>query len=201
MDMLAENTIKDQWRTISTLTDEQLNDARLPLEHIGACLEYFDLKPLNSGRKRFVGKSKIFKNEPSFKALDHDILLNLRYCLYTGKSLDVASFWAEKLLRFCEVRLSSLRKRALEKCSSQREGQLLVLHLAAFLLDYGAYTKDLRYLNTVLKLADQKWILDSRTIPMLLHGSPDEVACGLFQFRVTLVCGGALDRLGKGEAL
>jgi hypothetical protein len=199
--MMKEDTIKELWRQICGLDNIKLSDSRLPLEHLDEYLRYFRLEPLQSGRKRFVKDSEIIKKDPSFKELNNEILLDLRYCLYTGESLDTAALWAEKLLRFCEVRLTSLRKRAIEKCASQREGQLLVLHLAAFLLDYGAHTDDLRYLNTVLKLADQKWILDSRTIPKLLHGSPDKVACGVFQFRVILVCEHVLERLGKGEAL
>ena len=199
--MMNENTIKKMWSEICGLSNEKLSDPRLPLEHIDEYLRYFGLEPLQSGRKRFEKDSDIFKKDPSFKELNHEILLDLRYCLYTGESLDATALWAEKLLRFCEVRLSSLRKRAIEKCASQKEGQLLVLHLAAFLFDYGAHTNDLRYLSTVLKLADQKWILDSRTISRLLHGDPDEVACGLFQFRIEIAIGYEMSRIGKGEAL
>lgn len=198
---MKEDTIKELWQQICGLDNEVLSEPRMPLEHLDEYLRYYDLEPFQSSRKRFVKDSDIYKKNPSFKELNHEILLDLRNCLYTGESLDVAALWAEKLLRFCEVRLSSLRKRAIEKCVSLREGQLLLLHLAAFLLDYGAYTKDLRCLNTALKLADQKWILDSRTIPRLLCGDTADISCGHFQFRVILVCEYALDRLCKGEAL
>jgi hypothetical protein len=201
MDMSAENTIKDLWRIIGALTIEQLNDTRLPLEYIGPCLEYFDLQPLQSGRKRFVGESKIFKSDPSFKALDHDILLDLRYCLYTSEALDTTAVWAEKLLRFCEVRLNSLRPRAKEKCGNQHGGRLLLLHLAAFLLDYAEFSNDLRYLNTVLKLLDQKWLFDARSIQTRLCGGVDKVPDALFEFRLLLVTQCLLRRLEKGESL
>jgi hypothetical protein len=201
MDRSTGNTIKDLWQRIGALTSEQLSDPRLPLEHIGACLEFFDLKPLQSGRKRFVEKSKIFTSDPSFKALDHDILLDLRYYLYTGEALDSTAVWAEKLLRFCEVRLNSLRQRAKEKCGNLHEGRYLMLHLAAFLLDYAEYAKDLRYLNTVLKLLDQKWLFDARSIQTGLHGKEGEVPAALLEFRLLLVTECMLGRLERGESL
>lgn len=199
--MSAENTIKDLWRSIGALTDAQLNDPRLPLEHLDAPLRYFGLDPLQSGRKRFIKESQVFTKDANFKDLRHEDLLDLRYLLYTRESSETAAFWAEKLLRFCEVRLNSLRQRSKEKCGNLYEGKILVLHLAAFLLDYAEFSHDLRYLNTVLKLLDQNWLFDARSIQTRLRGKPDQVAAALFEFRLLIVTESMLNRLERGESL
>ena len=184
---MNEAAIRDTWQLISHLPSERLNDPYLPLEHLDGPLRHFQLEPVQSGKKRFVKDSAIFSKDANFKDLQHADLLDLRYCIYTAESLDTVAIWAETLLRFCEVRLASLKKRAVEKCGSLFDAQLITLHLMAFLLDYGGQTGDLRFLNTALKLADQKWIVDDSTLKRRLRGGENEVSCALMQFRVALL--------------
>jgi folate-dependent phosphoribosylglycinamide formyltransferase PurN len=96
--------------------------------------------------------------QPSFKGLTPEILLVLRECLYRADGLDIVRNWAEKLMRYCEIYLPGLEQRALKKCGGSLDARLLVLQLAAFLLDASLVFRDLRFLNTVLKLLDQRWL-------------------------------------------
>ncbi len=184
---MNDEAIRDTWQLITHLPPERLNDPYLPLEHLDGSLHYFQLEPIQSGKKRFNKESAVFSKDANFKDLQHTDLLDLRYCIYTAESLDTVTIWAETLLRFCEVRLASLKKRATEKCGSLVDAQLITLHLMAFLLDYGGQTGDLRFLNTALKLADQKWIMDDSTLKRRLRGDENEVSCALLQFRAALV--------------
>jgi hypothetical protein len=195
---MSASSLQQLWLKICELSPKCLNDPRLPLEHLDEALRYFELEPLQSGRKRFVKGSPIFIKDANFKDLQHEDLIDLRYCLYTGEALDTANVWAEKLLRFCEVRLNSLRQRATEKCGNLNDGRLLVLHLAAFLLDYAGFSRDLRYLNTVLKLLDQKWLFDERSIQSHLSG---QTSTAIFEFRLLLVTESMLARLESGGTL
>ena len=120
---MNESVIHEIWQAISNLPPERLNDPLLPLEHLDESLRHFQLEPVQSGRKRFVKESQVFTKDANFKDLRHEDLLDIRYLLYTGESIETAAIWAEKLLRFCEVRLNSLRQRAAEKCGSLREGR------------------------------------------------------------------------------
>lgn len=191
--------IRDVWQVITLLPLEHLIDPYLPLEHLDSSLHHFQLESLQSGKKRFVKDSAIFSKDANFKDLRHTDLLDLRYCIYTGESIETVAVWAETLLRFCEVRMASLKKRTVEKCGSLIDGQLILLHLAAFLLDYGEQTGDLRYLNAALKLADQKWIMDDSMIKHRLHGNAKEVSCALLHFRAAVLMESWLDSLnGEG---
>jgi hypothetical protein len=174
-------------------------DFRNPLKYIDPFLDHFGLELLTSGKESKAALD-ISALEPGFKALTHETLLTLRENAYSHKHPQLTGVWAEKLMRFCEVRLASLRARGIEKCKSLAEAKLLYLHLAAFLLDYWMLTGDPRYLNTALKLADLRWIVDRRTLIHRLRGSRNEIIGALFEFRVLLNCEYAMDKL-SGEGM
>lgn len=107
--------------------------------------------------------------------------------------------WAETNLRFCEVRMSSLEQRASEKCGGRGEARLHVLHLASFLLDQGTRARDARFLNTVLKLLDARWLVRRTAIRGGLAGSGGTLASSLFQLRLLMVAERALLELSPGH--
>jgi hypothetical protein len=91
---------------------------------------------------------------PSFRELSPEILATLRA---TPAVFPVAA-WAEKLLRYCEIFQPDLRRRAREKWGSAHDTAQRMGELAQFFFDYYESTRDLRFLNIVLKLADARWI-------------------------------------------
>jgi methionyl-tRNA formyltransferase len=99
---------------------------------------------------------------PSFKALTPEILHSLREHVYRADQPETVQNWAEKLMRYCEIFLPSLQERARKKCGNSMQSRYLVLQLAAFLLDVSVFTHDARFLNTVLKLLDLRWLVNGR---------------------------------------
>lgn len=191
--------IREYWESL--LNKELLQEPPYPLAHLETPIQYFCLPPLPGSSEKLEAPMEPVSVEPSFANCSNEILLWLRVQLYDEKSLSVVSTWAEKLMRFCELRLSTLRKRCLDKCKTLSNVRLLMLHLTAFLLDYAVYSKDARYLNTALKLTDLKWIFDQKLIKKELISSQRSDAVTLFQVRVLLLNAYALDRLSKGNSL
>jgi hypothetical protein len=197
---MNEQIIRDCWASILKLDRHEWQVPLQPLCHIRLYLEYFNL-PLMPLDEKIASDSDITGIEPGFKNLTDEILLKLRSCIYSTAEMDSVSDWAEKLMRFCELRMGSIKKRAVEKCQSQASARLHLLHLAAFLLDDGVCVKDIRFINTALKLADIKWMLDPGQINKKLTGDREEFLTGLFQFRVLLVMEYTMDRLQEGKSL
>ena len=135
---------------------------------------------------------------PSFKQVNEGILLALRKHLYVNRETELSAIWAEKLLRFVEIRQVQLPKLARDKYGSAQATQLNMLHLASFLLDFYQVSQDARYLNSVLKLVDQSWIFHANSF--LAHRRPgrEEVLRGLFQLRLELQIEQAVRILSAG---
>lgn len=130
---------------------------RLPFAGLEEVLRFFDLPPVPV--VPLVLTADILPEvTPAFKNLNADILFVLRKCIYTGQHLDLAARWAEALLRFCEVRLASLRERAVRKWGTLTAARIYTLELGVFLLDACLVQGDLRLLNTALKLTHQWWL-------------------------------------------
>jgi hypothetical protein len=184
---MNESDLKALWASIQFLEVDKTGGDLHPLEHLEPCLAAFGLEPIVLPTMELKAAPEMFSKDASFKESSHAVLLSLRQCLYEAKGMPTVANWADKLMRFCEVRLSSLRQRALEKCGNSADAGLLMLHLSAFLLDYALYSKDTRYLNTALKLADLHWVVNERSIPRKLNGNPKDVTSALFQFRVLLM--------------
>lgn len=198
---MKDSSIRDYWCIIQSKDMADLSDPLLPLEHIENCLKHFNLDAIPLRAVRQESKSDILSREPSFAEVTEEVLLWLRLHLYAEKEMAMVAVWADKLMRFCEVRYKTLRKRSLDKCKNSWEAHLLMLHLTAFLLDYALYTRDIRFLNTALKLEDQRWIFNKKTISTRLSGDQKPIISGLFQFRILLVTEYAMDRLSKGSVL
>ena len=96
---------------------------------------------------------------PSFRELTPEILaalLNLKSAV-GGSGLPVAA-WAEKLLRYCEIYQPTLRRRSLDKWGSPSAAAQQMGELLRFFFAHYEATRDLRFLNIVLKLADARWM-------------------------------------------
>lgn len=196
---MENSKIREYWESLQN--KELIHEPPYPLAHLEDPIRYFCLSPLPGSSEKLVAFMEPISVEPSFANCSKEILLWLRVQLYYDKSQPVVSTWAEKLMRFCELRLPTLRKRCLGKCKTPSNARLLMLHLTAFLLDYAIYSKDARYLNTALKLTDLKWILDQKWMHKDLSSSQRAEAVTLFQVRVLLLNEYALDRLSKGISL
>jgi hypothetical protein len=192
--------VRDCWRIIRETDPSRLNDARLPLANLDDCLAYFELSPLPVAETHGGDRPGISSPAtPSFKGLTDEFLLALRRHLFAQSESSLVTQWAETLMRFCEVRYHSLRSRAISKCGSKEAAQLHLLHLAAFLMDQAIETRDVRPLNTTLKLTDIKWLLDTRTIARNLTRTDSRFVAALFQFRLVLTSEYALDQLSNSE--
>jgi hypothetical protein len=163
-----------------------------PLVNLRESERYFSLQPLaqqgfpNPVQLHFPSKA------PAFKNLSPNDPADLRWCVYVGEKLPDVSLWAEKLMRYCEINHSILRKRALSKCGDSRSAQLEMLQVGAFLLDFYYFSGDARFLNTVLKLCDLNWVVNERSILRNLRSGGPELTPALFQVRLLLMSEHAL---------
>jgi len=194
--------IRDCWNIIRQTEPQLLDDPRLPLANIEKCLLHFGM-PLLPTRDTATDDvpATPYSVEPSFKHLTDDILVSLRRYIYAKMELATVAHWAETLMRFCEIRYRTLRARAIGKLNTKDTAQLHVLHLAAFLMDQAIDTNDLRLLNTVLKLADLKWLLTRPIIKKRLSRGKDGLVSALFQFRIVLTTEYAISQLHKDEVI
>lgn len=198
---MNDTIIRDCWKIILQKNPALLDDSRLPLINIDNYLAYFSLSLLQQIEIKTDIVPDICSNEPSFKNLTDEILLWLRHHIYFQTELGVVAVWAEKLMRFCEVRYSTLKKRSIEKWNNKTVAKLHLLHLTTFFLDYAIYTKDIRFLNIALKLADLKWIINRKIIKENLSGDDKDIISALFQFRIVLMIEYAMNQISKGKII
>jgi hypothetical protein len=183
---MSHSLITTCWTIIGQHDQKSLTTDFDPLYHIDQYLQYFDLAPLSLPEHHSKNVLSINSLEPGFKNVSNDILYSLRHHIYTQTKLEKVEKWAEKLMRFCEIRYASLKKRTIKKCRTSSAAQLLILHLSSFLMDQSRSIDDLRYLNTVLKLLDLRWILNKKRLISNLSNSK-ELSSALFQFRIVLM--------------
>jgi hypothetical protein len=105
--------------------------------------------------------SQIMDIEPSWKNLTYEILADLLKSLNNIQNPDgeIVALWAEKILRYCEVFLASLRKRAYKKWNKKGNVKKNMTEISFFLFEYYRTSRDIRFLNIVLKLLDMRWIM------------------------------------------
>jgi hypothetical protein len=102
----------------------------------------------------------LYEINPSFKNLTPEILMNLRLSLTSNHEPENATvgIWAEKLLRYCEIRQADLRNRVKEKWKKDLQARQNMSDIAGFLFEYYKSYHDIRFLNVVLKLSDKRWV-------------------------------------------
>ncbi len=194
--MENKKLVRQWWERVLALHIQDLEHDRGPLIHLEECYPLFDLQPLPALRFEVESDAQMIPVEPSFKHVTQQALVCLRKELYETKNTGRVSLWAEKLMRFCEVRYGDLYQRARQKGLNKTEAQLLFLQIAAFLLDFYRASGDLRFLNTVLKLSDLGWILQPRKIAKQLGQTGVSVLIALFQIRLIIISEYAMQRLG-----
>jgi len=177
------------WETIREHNPDIVRDWRMPLAQIAQAAAFFNLPqlPLPPSNPAQTLETSLAGLQPSFKALTPEILLSLRQHVYQAEQPEIVKNWAEKLMRYCELFLPGLQERALKKCGSSIPARLLVLQLAAFLLDVSVFYTDARFLNTVLKLLDLRWLVNPRLIRRQLVGRDDTALAAAFQVRLLMI--------------
>lgn len=187
------------WERIRRTDPALLHHPLWPLAHLDPCLHDFGLPPLDLEETRTTAElaSTLQAASPSFKALTDDILLALRLQIAEEGASPLAESWAEKLLRFVELRRRALRSRALAKCGSSAAARRHLLHLACFLMDHAAFSHDARFLNTALKLADMSWLLRRSALERNLGARDEAFILALFQFRLVLMTEWGVARLRR----
>ena len=186
------------WESVLHLDRGLLEASPGPLAGFQETAEFFGITPLPALRFEPMGVKDLAVEKPTFQGLTEPRLLALRRQTYTGQELEVVARWAETALRFCEVRLSSLEQRAAEKCGDAASAKAHVLHLASFLLDHGTRAGDARFLNTVLKLIDRRWLFQRSAMRRGLAGSGNTLVTSLFQLRLLLASERAVLELTPG---
>ena len=101
---------------------------------------------------------------PALQSATTRVLLDLRAALHQN-ALSVVTPWVEKLMRVCEVRQTTLRKRLLTDVEDVVSLQRKVQILRVLFLEFFFHTNDARYLNIVLKISDQPWVLSLKIAP------------------------------------
>jgi hypothetical protein len=112
-----------------------------------------NLVNLNFGNK--LNEYSFFKNITN---LDLSLLRNY---VYKNKNKDL--IWCEKIIRFIEIRMSSIDERLKLNFKTTSERLLFKEHLISFLLEVFYYTRDIRFLNTALKLLKTKRLSNNLT--------------------------------------
>ncbi len=190
--------LREGWSAALRLDAAVLEAMPCPLARTRAAATSFGLTPLPEPRFEPPRAVEAASEKPSFRALSEPVLLTLRRHVYAREEPAVVARWAETTLRFCEVRLSFLERRATEKCGDAARARLHVLHLAAFLLDHGAQAGDARFLNTVLKLLEARWLVRRAGLARDLAGPGPALPAALFQLRLRLASERALAELSRG---
>lgn len=190
-------TIDDCWNFIKEKEKHLLVNGRDSLSFFDDHLYHFSL-PLLKGLNIQSEELTDFNNVcPSFKNLTNDIIFCLRRNTFAQREMDVVNKWGDKLIRFCEVRYRTLKKRSIAKCGSKVFAQLHILHLACFFMEHFFYAKDLRYLNIVLKLADLKWVIGRNENMSALIENNGNLCSTLLEFRIITMIDYAIEQLQK----
>jgi hypothetical protein len=190
--------IKDCWSAIRDKSEVLSTANYHPLYFIDNYLSYFGLPLMPQVNIDTAPSTELLGVSPCFGNIDDNMIFSLRYHLYNEAKLENVGAWAEKLMRFCEVRYHSLKKRAKNKCVTNAAAKLHVLHLVCFFLDYSVAVSDLRFFNIALKLMDLKWVLNRRTILNMLIKQKGEIDAALFQFRIILIKEYMINQLQEG---
>jgi len=196
---MGNTIINNCWNVIQKKEKVFLVNNYQPLSFIDDYLSYFDLPLLPGLNIKSEALTDINSVDPSFKALTDDIIYSLRHHIYTKTKIDIVDKWAEKLMRFCEVRYSTLKKISISKCETKVAAQLHILHLACFFMDQSFSTKDIRFLNIVLKLADLEWVFNKRENVSALIEKNNDLNSALFKFRIILMIECAINKLQEGK--
>ncbi|MCB0704132.1 MAG: hypothetical protein KDC34_02440 [Saprospiraceae bacterium] len=97
----------------------------------------------------------------NFQQLQPAQITVLRFKIAENQHDEVTDNWCEKLLRYNEIRYSSLKKRAFENNRSSEEVIKTYTQIISLFIEYYFSKGDLRFINIALKLMDLSWIKPS----------------------------------------
>jgi hypothetical protein len=187
------------WQQLIAAHKVLADDEARPLWHIEQLLASHHLAPSPDSSPSLYSAPECAYTTASFDTVSHLILLNLRADLYSGTHHDRVEAWAEKLMRFCEIRLRSLRERSLNKCGGLPTARKLLLHIQVFFLDWSQTNSDLRFLNTALKMSDLSWLLHNKTGSIFASKNGDPIVLSALHFRIALANTCLLDKLRRDQ--
>lgn len=187
MNFLPNNQQLSQWWSEIKKNEATIVKSKYaPFINMQNCLPYFQLTSLNDSSDSFFMNIVPSNSEPSFANLNEEVMLFLRAKLYKNQQYAAVNAWAEKLLRYCEIRQKDIKKLAIKKWKNRQNAQLNMLHLMVFFLDMAYVRDDMRFLNIALKLNDHKWLMDhSKILQSLIKAEQIEITC--FQVRVYMM--------------
>lgn len=94
----------------------------------------------------------------SFKNIGVDILVSLRIKVAKNDLDDVVQDWCEKILRYVEIRYAQLKTNEIKFNRTNEQSIKNFTQIVNLFIDYYLKSKDLRFINTALKLMDLDWI-------------------------------------------
>jgi hypothetical protein len=195
--MMAQNLINLWWPIITGLNATELKNNASSLSHLHGCDKTLGLIPLPNLQFPDIPTSDILSQKPAFKHLDIPDILFMRKCLFAKEISPVLSIWAETLLRYLEINLATILKKARSQFCSARSGQMALLELTAFMLDLYFEWDDLRYLNIALKLMDKPGILSINSISRNYSDQNRKLPQILIQVRLLILRQAALQEICK----
>jgi hypothetical protein len=170
-------------------------DSLLPLVNISVPLQHFELDLPKTPSNTNAALNVTLPDQPSYGVTHNEHIVQIRSDIYDNKHIEKTEEWAEKLLRFCEVRNASLQNRTLEKCSTPEAAKLHALLLCSLFMDFYSLKKDFRFLNTTLKLMDQRWIVDEEKLSSRLNKTKKASTIDALEFRAILTSHHAVEIL------
>ena len=96
----------------------------------------------------------------TFKSLTIDDINNLRLQLFLNKK--ISNIWSDKILIYIEIWLSQFNQRLKLNYKSQKDRMLFKQYIISFLLEFFYYSKDLRFLNTAIKISNSSNIFEPK---------------------------------------
>lgn len=201
--MIAHADLNNWWSMVLKMDAPTLAMHASALDQLHGCEVYLGLKALQDIQSPLPFMTEIGAKKTSFKNLEQADIQVLRYWLQHAENTQLVNDWAETILRYCEINLSSLLKKTRVQFSSgsrSADARPTLLELSAFLLDVYFERQDLRFLNIVLKLIELPGLISRRTITKDLDGSLSQVSTALLQIRLLIMSEVALQQLKSGTA-
>jgi len=149
--------VRSFWPTLLRHQESLSLSAELPLVGLRGLEPTFELAALDADPGLPQSGDVEPGAYPKFSRVSQSSIAGLRRLIQSRSSSERPGEWAERLLRFCELRLPTLQRRSLEAHGDPENVRSLYGQIVALLLDRYRVCGDLRLLNTVLKLADLPW--------------------------------------------
>ena len=168
--MSVSSSFKSSWNLIRREWDSLSSERTNPLFGLDTWLEFNELPA--DHRSIAPPPPAPLPAKLRFSLVDNSVLMELRRRLYVADLGDETARWCGKILRFCELKLSSLQSRLLDRCEERKQARQVLLHLG-LTLGWAAHAfGDLRYLNAALKIADLPWVPKLQTLEALINQKP-----------------------------